>query len=400
MDFIAKRWGSAIAGASVAACTLAAPDRVSALSIELKDVAADRIERQRSATEGNLPLPGTPDIARLPQRLAEAGLSAGAPVHIRIFKAESEAELWMEKDGAYVLFATYPVCHWSGSLGPKLREGDRQTPEGFYTVTRRQMYHVGRWPRSLDLGFPNIFDKAQARNGSYILIHGGCSSVGCFAMTNAVIEEVYAMTQAAVRQGQSHVAVHVFPFRMTEANLATHQTSEWYPFWLNLKEGYDAFERTHRPPRVTVCENRYTFQDIAPPEVGELGPLAVCGAAFAAIEVLDRSLRAVSLRPSMWLQESSSRLQRKRESLKALAHRNSEALVQAWASRATPPPPLAALRAKALGSTVRKARLTTAQETTSPRCSLARASCRKFVALQRERQNGVAKRRTRAARNS
>jgi murein L,D-transpeptidase YafK len=266
----------------------AAPLPAAAVSIELDDVAADRIERQRNAAVGNLPLPGTPDLARLPERLQEAGVDAGAEVLLRVFKASSELELWMRKGDAFVLFATYPICHWSGTLGPKLREGDRQTPEGFYTITSRQLHLAGRWPRSLNLGFPNVLDKAQARHGSFILVHGGCSSTGCFAMTNPVSDEIYSLTAAALRAGQEHVPVHVFPFRMTEENLAAHQQSDWQPFWRNLKDGYDRFETTRRPPRVSVCEGRYHFDDAGPGEVGAESPLAVCAATAAALEALEQ----------------------------------------------------------------------------------------------------------------
>jgi murein L,D-transpeptidase YafK len=185
---------------------------------------------------------------------------------IRIFKEESELEIWMEKGGTYVLFATYPICHWSGTLGPKIREGDKQTPEGFYTITRRQLYHVGRWPISINLGFPNAFDRAHNRGGSYILMHGGCSSVGCIAMTNAVIGEVYGLARAALGAEQRYVPVHVFPFRMTEARLASLATSTWSSFWQDLRAGYDSFERTHQPPRVSICEGRYRIEDAAAPD--------------------------------------------------------------------------------------------------------------------------------------
>jgi murein L,D-transpeptidase YafK len=239
-----------------------------AIAIELKDVAADRIERQRAATEGRLPLPNTPDTSRLDQRLKDAGVTRGSPVMLRIFKETSELELWIEKGDAYVLFATYPICHWSGTLGPKLREGDKQTPEGFYTVTRRQLYHYGRWPRSINLGFPNTFDRAQKRDGSYILMHGGCSSVGCFAMTNPVIGEVYGLAQSAVSNGQRYMPVHVFPFRMTDENLAAHASGPWGEFWTDLKRGYQSFERTRRPPRISVCKGQYVVED-APAKAAE-----------------------------------------------------------------------------------------------------------------------------------
>jgi murein L,D-transpeptidase YafK len=224
-------------------------------------VASDRIERQRAAEAGRLPLPATPDTGRLELRLAEQGLKAGSALFIRIFKAQSEFEIWMERDGSFVHFATYPICNWSGALGAKIREGDRQTPEGFYTITSRQLHRLGRWPRALNIGFPNAYDKAHNRYGSYILVHGGCSTVGCFAMTDPVIGEIYGLVVAALRGGQRHVPVHVYPFRMTEENLAEHRESEWTGFWLNLKEAYDSFERTHRPPRISVCQGRYFVAD-------------------------------------------------------------------------------------------------------------------------------------------
>ncbi len=162
--------GGAIWLASVA-CALSA----GAVTIELKDVASDRVERQRAFAVGALPLAGTPDLASFEQRLAAKNVKAGDQIFIRIFKAESELEVWMRSGNRFVLFATYPVCHWSGTIGPKIHEGDKQTPEGFYQVTRQQLHLIGRHPRSLNLGFPNAFDKSNQRTGSYILVHGGCS---------------------------------------------------------------------------------------------------------------------------------------------------------------------------------------------------------------------------------
>ncbi len=139
-------------------------DVARALTIELNDVAADRIERQRAAAVGALPLPGTPNVAVLQERLRDKGVSLAEPILIRIFKAESELEIWKQKGDAYVLFATYPICHWSGTIGPKLRDGDRQAPEGFYTVTRSQTRHVGRWPKSLDIGYPEYPRSIAGKN--------------------------------------------------------------------------------------------------------------------------------------------------------------------------------------------------------------------------------------------
>lgn len=246
-----------------------AAESASAITIELKDVAADRIERQRAAAEGRLPLANTPDVARLAERLAAAGVKAGAPILMRVFKETSELEIWMEKDDRFVLFATYPLCHWSGTLGPKLREGDKQTPEGFYTLTSRQLRHIGRWPRAINLGYPNAFDRAHGRNGSHILMHGGCSSVGCFALTNPVMAEVHGLARAALNGGQRHVPVHVFPFRMTEAAMAARAASPWHGFWTTLQAGYAAFERTRRPPRISVCDGAYHVEDALPKAAAE-----------------------------------------------------------------------------------------------------------------------------------
>ena len=272
---------------------LVAVEHAHALTIELKDVAPDRVERQRAAATGALPLPGTPNVALLQERLQEKGVGLASPILIRIFKAESELEIWKQKDrnGPFVLFATYPICHWSGTLGPKLRDGDRQAPEGFYTVTRAQARHVGRWPISIDIGFPNILDQSQARTGSDILIHGGCSSVGCFAMTNPVSEEIHQLTLAAIDAGEDLVPVEILPFRMTNENMVAQSASPWKAFWNNLKEGYDLFERTRRPPMVGVCSGRYVFSE-APG--GTLpGALDACEPTLASIREQDQWLNTV-----------------------------------------------------------------------------------------------------------
>jgi murein L,D-transpeptidase YafK len=207
------------------------------------------------------PMPGVAASMDLGQRLAAKGMRAGNPVMIRIFKAESQLELWLQRDDRFELFATYPICTWSGKLGPKLQEGDRQAPEGFYTVSIDQIRRTGRWPRALNIGFPNAFDKAYARTGSLILVHGGCTSTGCYAMTDPVMDEIYELTEQALRQGQVAVHVHSFPFRMTEANLEANAGNPWMQFWMNLKPAYDFFERTRVPPRVGVCNKRYLVAD-------------------------------------------------------------------------------------------------------------------------------------------
>lgn len=290
--FALRQAGSALAAlAFVGATQVGLAVSAHALVIELKDVAADRVERQRAAAAGLLPLPNTPNIADFNDRLREKGLSMSAPILIRLFKTESELEIWKEKNGAFVLFATYPICHWSGSLGPKMRDGDKQAPEGFYAVDRALSRHVGRWPRSLNLGFPNIYDQSLARTGDNILIHGGCSSVGCFAMTNPVMDEIHNLTTAAIESGQEFVPVHVFPFRMTDERMKEHAESPWAAFWTNLKEGYDAFEKTHKAFAVNVCEGHYQIQPVE--HVSQAGGLQACPPTLTGIREQDEWLRDV-----------------------------------------------------------------------------------------------------------
>lgn len=205
-------------------------------------------------------LPGTPDIDHLDERLSTAGLTRGTPIFIRIFKREFELELWMQKNGKFERFAAYPICRWSGTLGPKLKTGDAQAPEGFYTVDASQLNPQSRWHRSFNLGFPNAFDRAHGRTGAFLMVHGGCGSIGCYAMTNAVIDEIWQLVESALRRGQKRFQVQVLPFRLSEAELAAHADHPSAAFWRDLKPGYDLFESERIPPRIKVCQGRYVAQ--------------------------------------------------------------------------------------------------------------------------------------------
>jgi murein L,D-transpeptidase YafK len=207
-----------------------------------------------------LAMPGMPDLDRLDERLAEKGLAAGSAVLVRIFKQESELELWMSKGDRFEHFATYPICKWAGALGPKQHQGDHQSPEGFYTVAAGQLNPQSRWHRSFDVGYPNIFDRAHGRTGDFIMVHGGCSSVGCFAVTNEAVGEIWTLVTAALNGGQKRFQVQSFPFRMTVRNLEVHGKSPWSGFWADLKPGYDLFEATRVPPVASVCGKRYVFR--------------------------------------------------------------------------------------------------------------------------------------------
>jgi murein L,D-transpeptidase YafK len=195
-----------------------------------------------------------PDLTR---DLEALDLSFGAPVYLRVFKEERMLELWVKGDQRFVLFREYPICNYSGNLGPKLKEGDRQSPEGFYQVDRNALNPNSSYHLSFNLGFPNAFDRAHDRTGSFLMIHGACASIGCYAMTDAGIEEIYVLVEAALNAGQSQVPVHAFPFRMTKARLATETENRWHGFWQGLKTGYDAFEANGVPPQITVTNGRY-----------------------------------------------------------------------------------------------------------------------------------------------
>jgi murein L,D-transpeptidase YafK len=231
---------------------------------------ATELERARRLAYAALgqPLPGTPDLGNLSGRLAAQGLVSGAPVFVRIFKREFELELWMQRGNRFERFAVYPICRWSGDLGPKLQEGDRQAPEGFYTVTAKALNAASRWHRAFDLGYPNALDRAHGRTGSLLMVHGGCASVGCFAMTDPVIEELWRLITAALNGGQTRFHVHVFPFRMTPENLASPQNERWGAFWRDLQRGYAAFEATHVPPLIGVCAGRYIVAQSADSRAG------------------------------------------------------------------------------------------------------------------------------------
>ena len=213
-------------------------------------------ETRRVADRAMLPAPERHRLIAW-EELAGRDLKPGMPVFIRIFKQTSELELWMKGRDGWELFRTIPVCRWSGRLGPKLKQGDKQAPEGFYTVTRAQLNPNSRHHLSFNLGFPNRFDRSLGRTGSFLMVHGGCTSAGCYAIRDHEVEVVYRLVEAALRAGQRHVDVHAFPFRLTEAALARHKTNRWHRFWTMLKPGYDAFERERRVPSVKVADKSY-----------------------------------------------------------------------------------------------------------------------------------------------
>ncbi len=188
-------------------------------------------------------------------------LSLGNSVYLRIFKEEKELEVWVLDSKEYKLFNTYPICTFGkGGLGPKMKEGDMVAPEGFYFVKPNQLNPSSAFHLSFNLGYPNAYDRAHNRTGSALMVHGECVSVGCYAMTDPVIEKIYTIIDAAFEGGQPFFRVHIFPFRMNDYNMEIHKDSESYIFWENLKEGYDFFiDNSSIPPNVTVVNKKYIF---------------------------------------------------------------------------------------------------------------------------------------------
>lgn len=215
------------------------------------------------------PIP--PETVALMQKI---GTDKEAPMLIRAYKKEAELEIWkMGGDGKYVYLKTFPMCRWSGQLGPKTREGDRQVPEGFYAITPAQMNPNSAYYLSFNVGYPNQLDRALGYTGGTIMVHGDCSSAGCFSMTDAQIAEIYAIARSAFSGGQRAIQMQSYPFRMTAENLAKHRLDPNIGFWKNLKEGNDHFEVTKQEPEVAYCGRRYVFNAGAD---GHLDPLTAC----------------------------------------------------------------------------------------------------------------------------
>jgi murein L,D-transpeptidase YafK len=188
------------------------------------------------------------------------GSSQSAPIIFRAYKKEAEFEIWKQKsDGQYALLKTYPMCRWSGQLGPKKREGDRQVPEGFYTITPGQMNPNSNYYLSFNVGYPNAYDRAWDRDGGSIMVHGICSSAGCFSMTDPQIAEIYAIAREAFNAGQRDIQFQSYPFRMTAENLAKERLDPNIAFWKELKNGADHFEVTKAEVPVLVCDRHYVF---------------------------------------------------------------------------------------------------------------------------------------------
>ncbi len=215
---------------------------------------------QGGADFGDLMGAEAPLSPSLMKTIRERNMGENSAIMVRIYKEESELEVWKQTgDGTYALLKTYPICAWSGRLGPKRKEGDRQAPEGFYSVTPAQLNPNSNYHLAFDMGYPNVYDRANGFSGTNLMVHGSCNSSGCYAMDNWQMEELYAIARHAFQGGQKAIQIQALPFRMTPQNMARHKNSEHYAFWRMLKEGTDRFELTKRPVAVATCEKRYVF---------------------------------------------------------------------------------------------------------------------------------------------
>ncbi|HTN60345.1 MAG TPA: murein L,D-transpeptidase family protein [Devosia sp.] len=218
------------------------------------------------------------------------GSTPGQAMVVRIFKQESKLEVWKRTNaGQYRLLKSYDICAYSGDLGPKVREGDRQSPEGFYTITPGLMNPRSNYYLAFNTGFPNKFDRAWGRTGSDLMVHGDCSSRGCYAMTDEGISEIYALARETFKGGNPSFQLQIFPFRMTAANLAAHAADPNMSFWKNIKDGYDLFELNKAPPAWDVCERRYIFNFAAGGPLDAMGtcPIVTANAALLAKQQAD-----------------------------------------------------------------------------------------------------------------
>lgn len=206
------------------------------------------------------PNPNRPLPDKIIQKMKAKGMRTTAPIMMRIIKDESLLEIWKQTDsGRYDLIAAYNICAWSGKLGPKKTQGDRQAPEGFYTIHPAQMNPKSKYFLAFNTGFPNAYDRSHGYSGSNLMVHGACSSSGCYSMTDASVQEIFAFARDALKGGQDGFVLEALPFRMTAEKMAYYAGDPSFPFWQMIKEGYDHFELTRQPPKVDFCEKKYVF---------------------------------------------------------------------------------------------------------------------------------------------
>jgi murein L,D-transpeptidase YafK len=234
-----------------------------------------------------------PVSPKLVAEMTEKDMDLQSPILVRLFKQEAELEVWkQDRSGRFALLKTYPICRWSGDLGPKVREGDRQAPEGFYNISPAQMNPQSAYYLSFNTGYPNAYDRSLGHTGSELMVHGDCSSRGCYAMTDEQIAEIYSLGRESFFGGQRAFQFQAYPFRMTPVNMAKHRNNPNMAFWKMIKEGYDHFEVTRQEPKVDFCEKKYVFDAVKAPDA-KRDPVFEASAKCPAYVIPDEVAQAV-----------------------------------------------------------------------------------------------------------
>jgi murein L,D-transpeptidase YafK len=249
---------------------------------------SDEIGSLATNAKANQPVP-----PKLLAAMVEKNMDLQSPILVRLFKQEAELEVWkQDRSGRFALLKTYPICRWSGDLGPKVREGDRQAPEGFYAITPGQMNPTSAYYLSFNTGYPNAYDRSLGHTGSELMVHGDCSSRGCYAMTDEQIAEIYALGRESFFGGQKSFQFQAYPFHMTALNMARHRNSPHMAFWKMIKEGNDHFEVTRQEPKVDFCEKKYVFDAVKAPDA-KRDPVFEASAKCPAYVIPDEVAQAV-----------------------------------------------------------------------------------------------------------
>jgi murein L,D-transpeptidase YafK len=258
------------------------------------------------------------------ETMIENKMRKGDPILMRIYKQEAELEVWKrDRTGRYAHLKTYPICKWSGVLGPKIKEGDRQAPEGFYEIKPAQLNPRSSYYLSFNLGYPNNFDKSLGRTGTHLMVHGSCSSAGCYAMDDPQIQEIYSLARESFRGGQRTFQVHAFPFRFTPENLAKHADNKNIDFWMMLKDGSDHFELAQVPPKIDVCDKRYVFNAELINDRKTFNPKRACPK-YQIPQTLALALADRQKRDAAQTQIVLARISKEREKEAKIAARNAE----------------------------------------------------------------------------
>jgi murein L,D-transpeptidase YafK len=196
---------------------------------------------------------------RLQRELNDKGFKGEAPIYIRIFKDQDALEVWKKAGNKYKLFKTYEICYYSGNLGTKTKKGDNKSPEGFYTIQPKQLNPVSNYYLAINVGYPNKVEQLKGYTGDAIMVHGHCASIGCYAMTDARIEEIYTLVYKAFEAGQQKINLDIFPFRMDKAHMNFYSHQPYLAFWKTLKPGYEKFEKTRLPVTYFIKGKNYAF---------------------------------------------------------------------------------------------------------------------------------------------